>query len=198
MTAFLLALIGAALVNNLLVLLPAGADGLRQHPAQLALLGPASALLIGVATPLGWLLFHGVLAPLELDYLRLFLHVPLLVALTWAALRFCKSELAREPGAAVQPQTASRSSPASSLLQGAGGAALASVLLAEGQSFVIALAMGIGGGLGFWLALRVMADLLNRLDIAAVPAALRGMPITLISAGLIGLALLGLQGLAPQ
>ncbi len=183
MTAFLLALIGAALVNNLLVLLPAGADGLRQHPAQLALLGPASAVLIGVATPMGWLLFHGVLAPLELDYLRLFIYVPLLVGLTWAVLRFCSSERSRE---------------SASLLQSGGGAALASVLLAESHSVVIALAMGIGGGLGFWLALRVMADLLNRLDIAAVPAALRGMPITLISAGLVGLALLGLQGLAPQ
>jgi electron transport complex protein RnfA len=202
MTAFFLALLGAALVNNLLVLLPAGADAVQTRPAQVAVLGPASALLIALATPLGWLLFHGVLVPLQLEYLRLFGYVPLLAALAWLT-RFAvgRSEraaigLAREPGDAVLRETALSPSRASSLLQA--GAALGSLLLAEQQSFVHALAQGIGGGLGFWLALKLLADLLERINHNAIAKAFRGAPLLLISAGLLGLVLLGLQGLAPQ
>ena len=201
MTAFLLALIGAALVTNLLLLLPAGADSLRQRPEQWALLGPVSALLIALATPLGWLLFQGVLVPLQLDVLRLFIYLPLLAAIAW----FCtylltrRSELAREESDAVSLPTTSPGSPASWLLQGpllvSGGAALGSLLLAESQSLGLAIAQGIGGGLGFWLALRVLADLLERVDWQAVPRAWRGAPLLLISVGLAGMALLGLQGL---
>ncbi len=180
MTAFFLALLGAALVNNLLVLLPAGADAVHARPAQMAVLGPASALLIGVATPLGWGLFHGVLVPLQLDYLRLFGYVPLLATLAWLCLRL----------PALQGLTLP--------LLVSNGAALGSLLLAEQQSFFHALTQGIGGGLGFWLALKVFADLLERIDHTAVPAAFRGAPLLLICAGLLGLVVLGLQGLAPQ
>jgi electron transport complex protein RnfA len=186
MTAFFLALIGAALVNNLLVLLPAGADTVQVRRAQLPLLGPASALLIALATPLGWLLFHGGLAPLHLDYLRLFVYLPLLAALAWASLTLVRRVRGQQLEGLGWPLLVSN------------GAALGSVLLAEPQSFVQALAQGIGGGLGFWLALRVLADLLERIDHRAVPTALRGMPLVLIGAGLIGFALLGLQGLAPR
>ncbi|WP_457437591.1 Rnf-Nqr domain containing protein [Pseudomonas sp. TE3786] len=186
MTAFFLALIGAALVNNLLVLLPAGADAVQAQPARLALLGPASALLIAVATPLGWLLFHGLLLPLQLDYLRLFVYLPLVAALAWLCLRLLRRVRALSVEGLGWP-----------LLVG-NGAALGSMLLAETQPFVQALALGVGGGLGFWLALRLLADLLARIDHQAVPAAFRGAPIVLISAGLLGLALLGLQGLAGQ
>ncbi|GLK88246.1 Rnf-Nqr domain containing protein [Pseudomonas turukhanskensis] len=191
MTAFFLALLGAALVNNLLVLLPAGADAVQTRPAQLAVHGPASALLIALATPLGWVLFHGVLVPLQLDYLQLFGYVPLLAGLAWLTrIAVCRSEraaisLAREPGDAAR-----------SLLQA--GAALGSILLAQEQSFLHALAQGIGGGLGFWLALKILADLLERIDHSAVPAAFRGGPLWLICAGVVGMVLLGLQGLAPQ
>lgn len=202
MTAFFLALLGAALVNNLLVLLPAGADAVQPRPVQVAVRGPASALLIALATPLGWLLFHGVLVPLQLEYLRLFGYVPLLAALAWLT-RFAvgRSELAREGRDAVSAETAvspSRARPIAtrSLLQA--GAALGSLLLAEQQSFLHALAQGIGGGLGFWLALKVLADLLERIDHNAIPNAFRGAPLVLICAGLLGLVLLGLQGLAPQ
>ena len=174
MTAFFFALLGAALVNNLLVLLPAGANALQARPATLAALGPASALLIAVATPLGWMLFHGVLLPLGLDYLRLFAYVPLLAMLAWLT-----RKVLQRP----------------SLL--GGGAALGSVLLAEQLSWVHALAQGIGGGLGFWLAVKVLADLLERIDHTAVPAAFRGAPLLLICAGLVGLVLLGLQSVVP-
>jgi len=182
MSAFFLALLGAALVNNLLVLLPAGADAVAARPARMAQLGRMSAVLIALATPLGWLLFHGVLQPLNLDFLRLFLYAPMLAALAWLTVSvFRRSERAHE----------------ASPLFISSAAALASILLAEPRTFALAVAQGVGGGLGFLLALQMLGDLLGRIDHDAVPVAFRGGPLLLISAGLIGLVLLGLQGLAP-
>jgi len=49
-------------------------------------------------------------------------------------------------------------------------------------------------GLCFWLVLRLLGDLLSRAESAAVPAPLRGAPLALIGAGLMGLVLLGVVG----
>jgi electron transport complex protein RnfA len=55
------------------------------------------------------------------------------------------------------------------------------------------LALSLGGGLGFWLALCLFDDLRQRSD--AAPVALRDLPIELIGAGIMALAFLGFNGL---
>ena len=71
----------------------------------------------------------------------------------------------------------------------------AAVLARSLESSPAVLALGIGGGLGFWLVLQLMRDLLERIEQCDVPAALRGAPLLLIAAGLMSLALLGFNGL---
>ncbi|MGH8354855.1 MAG: Rnf-Nqr domain containing protein [Pseudomonas sp.] len=183
MTEFLLALVGAALVNNLVLLLPAGADALRT--ARLRLLGPASALLILLATPLAWSLQRLLLEPLGLSHLRLLIFLALLAPLAWLSLRLLARLRPQLPQDGLWP-----------LLLG-NGAALGAMLLAgqPAASLAQALALGCGGGLGFWLVLRLFSDLLGRLDQADVPAPFKGAPIALIGAGLMGLAFLGFNGL---
>jgi electron transport complex protein RnfA len=56
------------------------------------------------------------------------------------------------------------------------------------------LLYGLGAGLGFWLALVVLACQRERLEAADPPAAWRGAPLALVSAGLTAMALLGLAG----
>ncbi len=46
------------------------------------------------------------------------------------------------------------------------------------------------------LAMLIMAGIRERLELADVPAALRGMPIALITAGLTAIAFLGFAGLS--
>lgn len=183
MTELFLALIGAALVNNLFLTLPAGADALRA--ARVRLLGPASALLILLATPLAWLLQSLLLEPLELTHLRLFTFLPLLALLAWLSLRVLARLRPQLPQGGLWP-----------LLLG-NGAALGAMLLASqpAASFAQALALGFGGGLGFWLALTLFSDLLERIEQADVPAPFKGASIALISAGLMGLAFLGFNGM---
>jgi electron transport complex protein RnfA len=54
---------------------------------------------------------------------------------------------------------------------------------------------GFGGGLGFTLALIIMAGIRERLDIADIPENLKGAPITFITAGLLALAFYGFSGM---
>jgi uncharacterized protein YjdB len=54
---------------------------------------------------------------------------------------------------------------------------------------------GVTGGLGFLLALVLMAGVRERLEFSKVPESMKGLPITLVSAGLIALAFMGFIGL---
>ncbi|WP_342244226.1 Rnf-Nqr domain containing protein [Pseudomonas sp. OTU5201] len=184
MTDFIFALLGAALVNNLILGLPLGADSLRRPRSRaLALAGGA---LIALTTPLAWLLDQFMLAPLGLDSLRLFLFLPLAAPLAWLCLRL----LARLRPALSQDGLWP--------LLLANGAALGAMLIGSTGSFSAALGLGLGGGLGFWLVLTLFDDLLGQVDESRVPAAFRGTPMLLVCAGLMGLAFLGFNGMGAQ
>ena len=52
----------------------------------------------------------------------------------------------------------------------------------------------LGGGLGFFLALIIMASIRERLELAELPEAMKGAPIALITAGLLATAFMGFSG----
>jgi electron transport complex protein RnfA len=62
-------------------------------------------------------------------------------------------------------------------------------------SFIQAAINGFGSGVGFTLALLLMAGIRERLDLAPIPKFLQGAPITLITAGLMSMAFLGFVGM---
>jgi len=62
-------------------------------------------------------------------------------------------------------------------------------------TFIQNIVFGIGAGIGFTLALVIMAGIREQLDLADVPEPLRGPAITLILAGLLALAFMGFAGL---
>ncbi len=65
----------------------------------------------------------------------------------------------------------------------------------SGTGFWSSLALSLGAGLGFALALFLMSCARERADIAPVPMVFRGLPIAFILAGLFALAFLGFSGL---
>lgn len=183
MSELLSALIGAVLVNHLLLGLPAGADTLRR--ARIQVLGPASALLIALAAPLTWLLYR--LLPSGLSYLSLMLLLHLIAALAWLSLRLL---------AQLRPSLAQTSGLWPLLL--INGAGLGVMLISQAlESLYLVLAVGLAAGLGFWLILQLFADLLERIEQCDVPTPFRGTPMLLICAGLMSLAFLGCNGLGP-
>lgn len=76
------------------------------------------------------------------------------------------------------------------------GLALLNVL--KGYDLLRAIIFGLGAGLGFTLALLLMAGIRQRLAFADVPRCLKGVPIALIVAGLLSLAFFGFSGLVKM
>jgi electron transport complex protein RnfA len=65
----------------------------------------------------------------------------------------------------------------------------------EKYSFIQSLAFGLGSGLGFALALVIMASIRERLELAEVPAPFKGLPMAFVITSLIALAFTGFSGL---
>jgi Na+-translocating ferredoxin:NAD+ oxidoreductase subunit A len=65
----------------------------------------------------------------------------------------------------------------------------------EKYTFIQSLAFGLGSGLGFALALIIMASIREKLELADVPAPFKGLPMAFVITGLIALAFTGFSGL---
>jgi len=65
----------------------------------------------------------------------------------------------------------------------------------EGYNFLETVINGFSAGLGFLLALVMMAGIREKLELADVPEYLKGVPITFITASLMSLAFMGFSGM---
>ncbi|NIF25788.1 electron transporter RnfA [Pantoea sp. Tr-811] len=177
MNDYVLTLLGAALVSH--VLLP---------PSRLPGFGLACAVTTALGVCGGRLIEHWLIAPWQLEDLRLFLLLPWLAVLAWAGPLL----LARlRPGMISQGL-------GTPILGNALVLGLALPAMAEHTPWLATLGWGIGAGLGFWLALTLFADLQQRTEHEQLPRALRGLPIALIGAGIMAMACSGLNGLFTQ
>ncbi len=73
------------------------------------------------------------------------------------------------------------------------GAALLNI--DENYTFIESIIHGFAAGLGFTLALVLMAGIREKLEMADVPKSMQGIPIAFIMAGLMAIAFLGFSGL---
>lgn len=73
---------------------------------------------------------------------------------------------------------------------------LGTVLVERTQSFTLgqSLGFGLGSGLGYLLAVLLVTEARHRLRSRTIPAAFRGLPITLIYIGVLALAIYGFTG----
>lgn len=67
--------------------------------------------------------------------------------------------------------------------------------LPKATSFIFTVVHGLAAGVGFTIALVLMAAIRERLDLVDVPKSMRGIPITFVVAGLMAMAFLGFSGL---
>ena len=65
-----------------------------------------------------------------------------------------------------------------------------------GAAYLSAVVQGVAGGLGFWLAMMIMAGVRSKLtDQSDVPESFRGVPIVLTTAAILALAFMGFSGM---
>ena len=68
-------------------------------------------------------------------------------------------------------------------------------IAATNASFLLSLANGLGTSIGFLIIIVVFSCIRVRLETANTPKAFKGLPIALITAAIMAIALMGLQGL---
>ena len=62
-------------------------------------------------------------------------------------------------------------------------------------TFIETVAFGVGGGIGFTIAMVLMGGIREELEYADIPPALKGAPMTLLIAGMLALAFMGFAGM---
>lgn len=186
-----LILIGALLVNNFVLAQFLGLCPFmgvtRQYQPALAM-GLATAFVLTTAAAVSHLLYHAVLLPLDVEFLRIVVFIVVIASVVQATERVLRatSPLLHEVLGIYLPLITSNC------------AVLAVALLAIGASlsFAETVVYGIGAALGFSLVMVLFAAMRERLEHAPVPAAFRGVPVALITAGILSLGFMGFAGLA--
>ncbi|TBN45524.1 electron transport complex protein RnfA [Pseudomonas sp. BGI-2] len=186
MTEIVLTLISAALINNLVLHWPLGVDPLLgSERNQVHALGIATTCLMLIVGLLSYSAWHWLLVPLELTSLRLFVFLPLSVLLIGPLRKLLSRLLPKLAFDGLWPL----------LLGNAGVLGLTLLNAQDDKGLFHAMALSLGGGLGFWLILSLFSDLRQRTLDNDIPLPFRGLPIELIGAGLIAVAFLGFSGL---
>ena len=181
----------AALLSENMVLVSCMGIGTHQESWKSSREAIRTGLCLTLVMVLGvlgaWLLNFLVLIRFGLAYFQVLafsLLIPGLVAVLRRFFRACIPELSRR----VDENLASISTNC---------AALGSALLVSQRSYGLgsALIFALCGGLGATLALASFASLQKEVDLNRCPRAFRGVPIQLITAGLMAMALVGYYGL---
>ncbi len=186
-----LLLIGALLVNNFVLAQFLGLCPFmgvtRGYDIALSM-GLATTFVLTLAATICYLLFHGVLVPLQLEWLNIILFIIVIasvVQLTEIYLRATSPLLHQILGVYLPLITTNC-------------AVLGVALLAVGGelSLLETIVFSMGAAAGFTLVMVLFGAIRERLEGADVPAAFRGAPIALITAGIMSLGFLGFGGLA--
>jgi electron transport complex protein RnfA len=186
MIDFLAVLLGAALANNLVLdhLLGVGLAAATTRKIEVAAgMAVTSGLVMVAASVLGYLVHAYVLSPGGYEHLQLLVFVLLILAIVSAVDLYVRLRAPSvwESYRVFLPLTVVNS--------GVLGAVL--VTVRDGTSLWNALCLAAGLAAGFALVLVSLAAIRSRLEVADVPAAFRGLPIALVSLGLMAMAALG-------
>ena len=188
LTKALLLLVSCVFTQNFVFVRLIGASPALKRAgtiATAAVVGVYTTLVMALAAAVNWLAYHMVLLPLNAQSLYLIAFVLVIAGAAWLVGRIL---------AAIRPELSEALSE-NRVPFAANCAVLGASLLGMNGGFARAALTGLFGGLGFMLASLLLAGVRERLEFSKVPKAMRGLPITLVSAGLIALAFMGFTGL---
>jgi electron transport complex protein RnfA len=140
-----------------------------------------------VSAALSWFVFEHVMIPLDITFLKIIIFIGIVAAFVQSADTIMKK---------VSPTLYYKLGVYLALIT-TNCIILAVPLINAGERYSLmeSIAFGLGSGLGFALALVIMASIREKLELADVPRPFRGLPISFIIAGLIALAFTGFSGL---
>lgn len=150
-------------------------------------MGLAVTFVMTIAATVSWLIYYMLLVPYHLEFLEIvsfILVIASLVQLVEMFIRKVSPPLYQALGIYLPLITTN-----CAIL----GVALLTVL--KKYNFIETLVFSLGAGLGFALAIIIMAGIREELEFADIPESLKGAGITLITAGILALAFMGFSGL---
>jgi len=182
--------ISAVLINNFVLYYFLGICpflGVSKKIDSALSMGLAVTFVMTITAVISWAINHWILIPHELDYLKIvsfILVIASLVQLVEMFIRKISPPLYQALGIYLPLITTNCAIMGLALL-----AAL------RDYGFTEAVVFGFGSGLGFTLAIIIMAGIREQLDLADVPEPLKGAAIALIVAGIMALAFMGFVGM---
>jgi len=180
----------AAVVNNFVLSYFLGICpfvGVSKKVSSAVDMGLAVTFVMVISASVTWLIYHLLLAPFHmefLEYVSFILVIASLVQLVEMFIRKVSKPLYDVMGIYLPLITTN-----CAIL----GLALFAVL--REYNFEESLVFAVGAGLGFTLALVIMAGIREELELAAIPKPFQGAAITMIIAGSLALAFMGFSGL---
>lgn len=150
-------------------------------------MGLAVTFVMTITAIVSWIINHWILLPFNLEYLQIvsfILIIASLVQLVEMFIRKSSPPLYQALGIYLPLITTNCAIMGLALL-----AAL------KNYNFVETVIFGVGSGVGFTLAIVLMAGIREQLDLADVPEPLKGAGIALIVAGIMALGFFGFSGM---
>lgn len=182
--------IGAVLVENYIFVRFLGICpflGLSEKPSTAVGMGCAVTFVMTVSSAATWLVYHFILDRFGLTYLRTIAFILIIASLVQLIEMFLKRYvplLYASLGIYLPLITTN-----CAIL----GAAI--LCIQQEYTLVESVVFGFGSALGFTLAIVIFAGVRERVAYADPPKCFRGIPIALVTAGLIALAFSGFQGM---
>ena len=151
-------------------------------------MGMAVVFVASMAAVITWCVQKFLLAPNDLNYLQTIAFILVIAALVQFVEMFLKK--------AVPPLYKSLGIFLPLITTNCAVLGIAIICQREEFTLLETLIFSIASGVGFMLALVLLAGIRERLDLARVPMAMKGTPLGLIMAGLMSLAFFAFKGMA--
>ena len=190
MTEHLFILVGAVLVNNVVLVRILGLCpfmGVSKKLSTAYGMGAATTFVLTLGTGASYIIDHYLLSPFGLEYLRTISFIVTIAALVQL------TELVIQKTSPILHQVLGIYLPLITTNCAVLGVPLINV--SQNNGFIASLVFGAGSSLGFSFALILFAGIRERVDGADVPRHFRGVSIAMITAGLMSLAFMGFAGL---
>ena len=191
MKSMILIILGTALINNVVLNQFLGICsflGVSKQMKASASLGVAVIFVITIASAVANLLYDNLLAPYGIEFMKTIVFILVIAALVQIVEMFLKKtspSVYKALGIYLPLITTN-----CAVL----GVALTNVQ--NGYGFWESVLSGFGTGVGYLLAIVLLAGIRSRIKEEDLPAPLRGAPVVMISAALMSLAFMGFAGLS--
>ncbi len=185
--------IGAILINNFVLKRFLGLCpflGVSKHLDSAIGMGFAVIFVMTLASAVTFVIYYYVLEPFDIEFLRtiaFILVIATLVQFVEMVIEKTSPALYQALGIYLPLITTNCAVLGVSVLN-----------IEKSYGFIETIVHGFTAGLGFTLALILMAGIRERLELADIPESLKGVPIGFIIAGLMSIAFLGFSGLAAE